>query len=190
MTRLETMMEYLKPYAVRKLEEHLKKQKKQSPDQLLLRVEEVLEKALETQRQFPEWKPETLCLFHLFSSLVTETYENEIMLADRQFYLDVHQVTGCWKPKIFAEDGMTERHLRRELEKKFVQITDYEVSYLKHWIFYECRGMLEVYWTILTEKIENTENFWKLKKGEDFVFLAGEYMGELKVCDHKEQEED
>ena len=52
MTRLETMMEYLKPYAVRKLEEHLKKQKKQSPDQLLLRVEEVLEKALETQRQF------------------------------------------------------------------------------------------------------------------------------------------
>lgn len=189
MNRLEAMREYLRPYAVRQLERKIAEIKDCSSEVFIKQMKNIFHRAGKVQKEYPQWRPEAVCLLHLMTGLVTGSYEYQILLSDKQLYLDKLQVTGYWRPEIFQEDSEDKEALKKHLSKRFIHLTDYEISYMKRWVFYECRMLPEVFWSLYVDEIRKTEEFCRLEKGERFLFLAGDYMGELKVCGSNSQEE-
>ncbi len=186
MDRLEAIRDYLKPYKTQRIRENIERIKIYSDEQLLVSVASLLSTAIEVQEQ-QEWEPVCLCLLHLLSSIVTGSHVYQLLLANEQIYLDELQVTGEYEPEfLYKED---KKALKRELQNKFISLSDYECSYAEHWLQYECRGLMEVYWSAQIEKITEMEEFKRLKKKRPVHFIYGDYMGSLKRVSLYEEED-
>lgn len=187
MDRMKEIRESLKPYIVNWAREKIEEAASNPEDSLTSAVMSVLKYALKRQRSVPLWKPAYLGLFHLMSSLITESYGYELMVADQQIYLDDSMVTGIWKPDFLHQNEEEEKLIKKVLEKQFVRLNSYEVSYAKRLVFYEYRSITGVYWKEHLDKITGLEEFKCLNKDKPFRFLFGDYMGEVHtVLDDKE----
>ena len=86
MDRTEQIQEYLKPYIVnrvhKKIEEaiHMKESHLQPP------VADLFGGAMKRQKEQPQWKPSYMGMLHLSTSLLTESYEYELFIADKQCF--------------------------------------------------------------------------------------------------------
>ena len=186
MDRLEAIKNYLKPYKTQQMRKKIEGLKTCSDNQLLVSVNMLLQTALETQKQ-QDWEPVCLCLFHFLSSIVTGSHKYQVFLADEQIYLDTNQIACDYRADfLYQEDfGM----LKKELQDKFTCISDYELSYSEHWLQYENRKLMEVFWKKQTEEIIKLETFKQLRKKTPFRFLFGDYMGTLKLVALCEEEQ-
>lgn len=125
MSRLEMIKEYLIPYIVERIQEKIEAADRIQKDSLIPSVAALMHRALVRQEKQPQWKPSYIGLFHLMASLITESYEYELMIADRQMYLDEYQVIGHWCPHFFYQDVREEEYVKKYLEnnlylKKFL----------------------------------------------------------------------
>lgn len=178
MDRTEKIREYLKPYIVDCVREKIEEAIHMRENSLLPTTAILLQNALEKQEKQPQWKPSYMGLFHLMTSLITESHEYELIIADQQMYLDEFQVISYWHPEFLYQDVQTEKNVRKELEKQFVRLNNYELSYAKRFIFYEYRNVAGVYWKEHLDEIIKLKEFKNLKKTNPFLFLFGDYMGE------------
>lgn len=189
MNRIESMKAYLAPYLVEQIYIKIRELRQVPYDNLVSATESLLIKALSKQEEQPEWKPSYMGMFHLMTGLVTGSHEFEIIMADSQLYLDESQVAGFWKPDGFYNDQQEEQYLKEKLQKKFVRINHYEILTMKHWFFYECRNLIEVYWKTGLDRIVTLDKFKGLQINAPFLFLFGDYMGEVHIS-LKYQKED
>ena len=178
MDRTEKMREYLKPYIVERVYEKIEEAVHMRENCLLPPVTALLHNALERQEKQPQWRPSYVGLFHLMTSLITESHEYELTIADQQMYLDEYRVIDYWKPEFLYNDEQEERGVRKELEKQFIRLNGYEASYAKRFIFYEYRSIAGVYWKEYLDEIIRLKEFKNLRKASPFRFLFGDYMGE------------
>lgn len=186
MDRLESIRAYLIPYKTTQVKNKIAKLKTHSEEAKLQHVHTLFQRAIEAQAQ-SSWEPACLCLFHLLSSIVTGSHDYQLLLANEQMYLDKQQITMGWNAEFLYKEERDA--LRKELQTGFVRLSDYEVSYAEHWLQYEYRKLLEVYWSEQIGKIEKFEEFIQLKKQKNFRFLYGEYMGTVKTVSLYEGEE-
>lgn len=187
MDRIETIREYLKPYIVERVREKIKTTNSTPKNYLISSVADLIREAIEREEMQTQWKPSYMGLFHLMSSLITESYKFELIIADKQMYLDENQVISHWCPSFLYQDVQEEEYIRNKLQKQFVRLNSYEISYAKRFIFYEYRNIAGVYWRECLDEIIKLEEFRKMKKDIPFLFLFGDYMGEIhKVLDYGE----
>ena len=179
MDRTEQIREYLKPYIVNRVHEKIEEAVHMKESHLQPSVADLFSGALERQEEQPQWKASYMGMLHLSTSLITESYEYELFIADKQMYLDAHQVIRFWKPEFLYQDAQEEENVRKELAKRFVRLTSYEVSYAKRFLFYEYRNIAGVYWKENLDKIIKQEGFINLKKTDPFLILFGDYMGKI-----------
>lgn len=187
MDRTEKIREYLKPYIVDHIHEKIEEAVHMQDSGLLLSATALLHNALEQQEQHPQWKPSYIGLFHLMASLITESHEYELTIAGQQMYLDEFRITNCWRPSFLYQDEAEEKCVKKELEKQFIRLNSYEISYAKRFVFYEYRHLIGVYWKDHLDEIIKLEEFKTLKKATPFQFLFGDYMGETHaILNYKE----
>lgn len=180
MTRLEAMERYLKPFIVDRVKAKIHSVKDEKDDSICQAANNLLLEAAKRQ-QICTWIPTYLAVFHLNSSLVTGTYEYQICLMDEQMYLDRDQIEIYWKPgKIYADLDQETELIKKELRKKFVRITEYEVCYLFRQLIKEYKKVTEVSIRKSIQRIIKEQAFEELKKKNPFIFLYGDYMGEIK----------
>lgn len=179
MDRTEQIREYLKPYIVKRVQRKIEETIQMKVSHLQSSVADLLGGALKRQEEQPQWKPSYMGMLHLSTSLLTESYEYELFIADKQMYLDESQVIRYWKPEFLYQDAQEEDGVRKELTKRFVRLTSYEVSYAKRFLFYEYRNIAGVYWKENLDKIIKLEGFINLKKTDQFLILFGDYMGKI-----------
>lgn len=177
MERTEKIREYLKPYLVERVHQKVEETVHIRQSCMLPSVTVFLQEALEQQEKQPQWKPSYMGLFHLMTSLITESHDYEFIIADQQMYLDDFRVISYWRPDFLYQGEMEEVSVKRELEKRFIRLNSYEVTYAKRFVLYEYRNILGVYWKEHLDEIIKQEEFKKLKKVNPFLFLFGDYMG-------------
>lgn len=181
MDRTKQMRGYLKPYLVERMREKAAKMDTIQGDDLILIASRLLQEALVSQREGSSWRPSCMCLFHLLTGLETDTPTYQLLLTDQQVYLDDRQMTGLWHPQ-FLYDGTEEKGLlQKSLCTHFPRLNGYELSYMCHWIFYEYRKLIGVYWREQAAKLSVLEGFQELDKDIPFYFLFGDYMGETEI---------
>lgn len=181
MDRIEKIRKYLTPYIVGRVREKIGEASKIQGDDLIPAVRSLLRCALDRQEKQPQWKPSQMGLFHLMSSLLTESYEYELLLADQQLYLDGFQVTGFWNPEFLYRNEQEETYVQKELNRRFIRLNSYEISYAKRFVFYEYRSIAGVYFKERLDEITGLEEFQLLKKEKPFQFLHGDYMGDMHI---------
>jgi hypothetical protein len=181
MERIEKIREYLRPYIVEQTQEKIRKAQLTEGKGLLFTVKNLLEQAWEVQKSDYGWKPAYLALLHLKAGLLAETDEFLILLANREFYLDESRKENYWNPDFWEKTTEEERKVRQELRKKFIQLNQYEISYAMHWVQYECRSIVGVYWKQHLQEILKLEEYRRICKEKPFVFLFGDYMGHLSI---------
>lgn len=179
MDRTETIREYLKPYILKRIHEKTKTAEGVKNDSLIAAVTAALSDAVEMRSMQPAWKPVYMGLFHLMTSLVTESYEYELMITDEQLYLDEFQIVKTWCPDFLYHNVQEEKDIKKELGARFVRLNSYEIAYAKKHLFYEYRSIMEVYWKKQISEIIKLEEFQKLKPDIPVRFLFGDYMGEI-----------
>ena len=180
MDRTQDMREYLKPYLVKQMQKKAIEVKKEKNDKLLLSIGTLLEKALKRQEIQNDWLPAYMGLFHFLTGLVTEDHEYEIMIADEQLYLDRSKESHIWYPDfIYFDDG--EKEIKKILQSRFYRLNDYEIMYMKRWLFYEYRNLIGVYWKEQINEVLKCNEFKSLNKHDTFSFLFGDYMGKTYI---------
>lgn len=179
MDRTGKIREYLKPYIVDRVHEKIEEAAHMRESCLFSSVTDLLRNALKQQEKYPQWEPSYMGLFHLMTSLITENHKYELTIANQQMYLDEFRVIGCWQPDFLYQDEVEEKCVRKELEKQFIRLNSYEVFYAKRSVFYEYRYIIGVYWKEHLDEIIKLEEFKTLKKATPFIFLFGDYMGEI-----------
>ena len=179
MDRTEPMREYLKPYLAKRLHRKISEMEKVQKNMFRQTVGDLFQKALLYQRKDSAWKPSCMGLFHLLYGLLNDTPAYQIILADGQFYFDGRQQTEFWYPDFLYRRAEEEEELYKYLRGGFLRVNSYELSYLCHWVFFEYRKLIGVYWKNQVTDITLMEEFQMLNKSFPFDFLFGDYMGEI-----------
>lgn len=179
MDRTEQMREYLKPYLVKRLHRKISEMETVQKNVLQQVVGRLFQKALLCQKEDSAWKPSCIGLFHFLHGLLTDTHEYQFILADGQFYFDEKQQMEFWYPDFLYHCAEEDEELYKYLRAGFMRVNSYELSYLRHWIFYEYRKLIGVYWKNQIMDITLMEEFQMLNKSFPFDFLFGDYMGKV-----------
>lgn len=179
MDRTEPMREYLKPYLAKRLHRKISEMEKIQKNMFRQTVGDLFQKALLYQSKDSAWKPSCIGLFHLLHGLLNDTPAYQIILADGQFYFDGMQQTEFWYPDFLYRRAEEEEELYKYLRGGFLRVNSYELSYLCHWVFFEYRKLIGVYWKNQVTDITLMEEFQMLNKSFPFDFLFGDYMGEI-----------
>lgn len=186
--RTEVMIGYLRPYLVNRIQMKIAECKMIEEETLLSKMKTMLQNALVRQSENTEWKPAYMGVFHLLTSLLTEEHEFEIIIADNQLYLDELKIVGEWTPSFIYKNEQELELLKRQLQHKFSRLNDYEVDYIKRWVFYEYRNLIGIYWKNRIGTILSTKEYKRLDKSVPFSFLFGDYMGTMHIILKDEKE--
>lgn len=177
MKRLKSMEKYLNSYMVKWLEIQIESVKQADTKELeniikklFMRIDNIQDSCI--------WKPAYLSVFFLYSSLVTKTCEYQICLSNNEMYFDKQMLNEYWRPPYI--DVPEVELLRTILKKKFVRIQDYELIYLQRMFAEQYKKILEVYMSKVFRDVAQTLWFQAVHKEKMFVFVYGEYMGEIK----------
>lgn len=180
MTRLAEMERYLSPFLTERIKTKIAVIEQKKETSILNKFDEILRDAVKRQQQI-EWTPVYLAVFHLTSSLLTKSYTHQICLMDEALYLDNRELEISWYPT-FLYDGLEQEEslLVKELRKRFVRITDYEIQYMLLKTLQEYKKLLEVYIRGVCCELPQREPFMELKKARPFYVIYGDYMGETR----------
>lgn len=189
MNRLRDLERYIEPYIIERIIEIIKKVKMKKeqiadPDQasFIKTVKILIEKALNYQQIDQNWEVKYLSVFHLKSSLITKSYQYQICLTDELFYLDQKQIVADWIPEVIYDQLAEEQKLLvKYLMKKFVRLQEYEVTYLMQKLVEEYKKVIEVYLANIVSYMTASETYQSLQKKNPFLFLYGDYLGEIKM---------
>ncbi len=185
MDRLAEIRDFLKAYKTKRIREKLGEISSYSGKSCLEHVVRLLQEAEKSAKK--PWEPACLCLFQMFSSLVTDSHEYLFFLTDERLYLDDERVEAPWNADfLYTEER---ERIRNELQSRFVRLSEYEVSYAKHWLQYGYGSLMEVYWGERVKEIKELAEFRQLRKKDPFYFLYGDYMGDIRLVSQYQREE-
>lgn len=121
-----------------------------------------------------------LIISHLYSSLLTRSYEYEISLCNKMLYVDKNMITSFWQPEFLYQYAADEElFLKKELQKKFIRLKKYEIEMLRLDLFTQYWEKGRMYFKEIIDEMRENKDLNKINPVE-FKFFYGEHMGELK----------
>lgn len=185
MERKKDMEEYLKDYRINRFEDkrvrlNQYESKLSSTFQNKLRV--LIIEQENRQKENSEDKIKCFYLYRLMSSDYTESYESILGMSSSTLYLDEKRSQVYWIPECIYETidkDMVEAE--KILRRKFICIQEFELFYIKRKLLDDDWKLLKKVFVTLSKQSMNLIMNSSLKLDDEFLFLCGNYMENLKI---------
>jgi len=118
-----------------------------------------------------------LCISHLLSSILTDSYQFRLDLYDDRFLLDEDAVTEYWTvPYVFASFNDDLTALQNIIRKKFIRLAPFEMEHIR--IAYA-----EYHFALIASLLKDLAGYIgvlgePIQKAEEYKVLFGELWGE------------
>lgn len=185
MERKKDMEEYLKDYRINRFEDK-RARLNQYESKLSLTFQNKLKTLIIEQenRQKENSEDKIKCFYfcRLMSSVYTESYESILGMSSSTLYLDekrsqIYWFTECIYETIDKDMVEAEKILRR----KFIRIQEFDLFYIKRKLLDDDWKLLKKVFVTLSKQSMNLIMNSSLKLDDEFLFLCGNYMENLKI---------
>lgn len=185
MERKKDMEEYLKDYRINRFEDK-RARLNQYESKLSLTFQNKLKTLIIEQenRQKENSEDKIKCFYfcRLMSSVYTESYESILGMSSSTLYLDEKRSQIYWFPECIYETidkDMVEAE--KILRRKFICIQEFELFYIKRKLLDDDWKLLKKVFVTLSKQSMNLIMNSSLKLDDEFLFLCGNYMENLKI---------
>ena len=185
MERKKDMEEYLKDYRINRFEDK-RARLNQYESKLSLTFQNKLKTLIIEQenRQKENSEDKIKCFYfcRLMSSVYTESYESILGMSSSTLYLDEKRSQIYWIPECIYETidkDMVEAE--KILRRKFIRIQEFDLFYIKRKLLDDDWKLLKKVFVTLSKQSMNLIMNSSLKLDDEFLFLCGNYMENLKI---------